>query len=178
MKCIRKSIKVMDRREGGSEGGRELKAMKFGPGSHAVSVLNFGKHWRAFASKVLRHLCWDLVGCISICDRNFEVVAVVGLDEKAGRKERALREAHDALLVDAGYRVLRYARVPDVGRVEADFDPSLATPRLQLGPRFLEAMALERPAFKASTHQWHPSKARRRRRERQLPAAVQASNAR
>ncbi len=114
-----------------------------------------------------------------ICDRNFEVVAVVGLDEKAGRKERALREAHDALLVDAGYRVLRYARVPDVGRVEADFDPSLATPRLQIGPRFLEAMTLERPAFKPSTHQWHPSKAKRRRRERprELPAD-QPSNAR
>ena len=53
MKCVRISKTVMDRREGGSEGGRELKAMKFGPGSHAVSVLNFGKHYRAFASKVL-----------------------------------------------------------------------------------------------------------------------------
>ena len=46
--------------------------MKFGPGSHAVSVLNFGKHWRAFASKVLQHLCWELVGCMSNCDRSFE----------------------------------------------------------------------------------------------------------
>ena len=71
MKCVRISKTVMDRREGGSEGGRELKAMKFGPGSHAVSVLNFGKHWRAFASKVLQHLCWELVGCMSNCDRSF-----------------------------------------------------------------------------------------------------------
>lgn len=62
-----------------------------------------------------------------VCDRSFKVVAVVALGDKnsKGKSQRDLDR--DALLVEAGYRVLRYPRVPDVGRVEADFDPTLAS---------------------------------------------------
>jgi len=62
-----------------------------------------------------------------VCDRSFKVVAVVALGDKSskGRSQRDLDR--DALLLQAGYRVLRYPRVPDVGRVEADFDPTLAS---------------------------------------------------
>jgi very-short-patch-repair endonuclease len=62
-----------------------------------------------------------------VCDRSFKVVAVVELGDK-GNKGKSQRDAdRDALLIEAGYRVLRYPRVPDIGRVEADFDPSLAS---------------------------------------------------
>ncbi|MCR8960555.1 DUF2726 domain-containing protein [Variovorax sp. S2] len=62
-----------------------------------------------------------------VCDRSFKVVAVVALGDKnsKGKSQRDLDR--DALLVEAGYRVLRYPRVPDVGRVEADFDPTMAS---------------------------------------------------
>jgi very-short-patch-repair endonuclease len=62
-----------------------------------------------------------------VCDRSFKVVAVVALGDKnsKGKSQRDLDR--DALLVEAGYRVLRYPRVPDIGRVEADFDPTLAS---------------------------------------------------
>lgn len=62
-----------------------------------------------------------------VCDRAFKVVAVIELADK-GQKGKAPRDsARDAMLTEAGYRVLRYQRVPDIGRVEADFDPSLAS---------------------------------------------------
>jgi len=62
-----------------------------------------------------------------VCDRSFKVVAVVELGDK-NQKDKARRDPdRDAMLVEAGYRVLRYQRVPDIGRVEADFDPSLAS---------------------------------------------------
>ena len=62
-----------------------------------------------------------------VCDRSFKVVAVVALGDKnsKGKSQRDLDR--DALLVEAGYRVLRYPRVPAVGRVEADFDPTMAS---------------------------------------------------
>ncbi|MFH0131799.1 DUF2726 domain-containing protein [Variovorax sp. VaC1] len=64
-----------------------------------------------------------------VCDRAFKVVAVIELGDKSkNRTGKSQRDAErDALLIEAGYRVLRYPRVPDVGRVEADFDPSLAS---------------------------------------------------
>ncbi|MGJ7524063.1 DUF2726 domain-containing protein [Variovorax sp. GB1P17] len=63
-----------------------------------------------------------------VCDRAFKVVAVIELGDKKSRTGTSQRDAErDALLTEAGYRVLRYQRVPDIGRVEADFDPSLAS---------------------------------------------------
>ncbi|MDP9932325.1 very-short-patch-repair endonuclease [Variovorax paradoxus] len=62
-----------------------------------------------------------------VCDHSFKVVAVVALGDKSskGKSQRDLDRY--ALLLQAGYRVLRYPRVPDVGRVEADFDPTMAS---------------------------------------------------
>lgn len=63
-----------------------------------------------------------------VCDRSFKVVAVVAFGGDKSSKGKSQRDLdREALLVEAGYRVLRYPRVPDVGRVEADFDPTLAS---------------------------------------------------
>jgi very-short-patch-repair endonuclease len=58
-----------------------------------------------------------------VCTRAFEVVALVELDDSshAGRKRQD--DSRDALLKGAGYRVLRYARVPDVATVQKDVLP-------------------------------------------------------
>ncbi|TWI69147.1 uncharacterized protein DUF2726 [Pseudoduganella lurida] len=55
-----------------------------------------------------------------ICTKAFEVVALVELDDAshAGRKRQD--DSRDALLTRAGYRVLRYARVPDVATLQKD----------------------------------------------------------
>jgi very-short-patch-repair endonuclease len=62
-----------------------------------------------------------------VCDHSFKVVAVVALGDKSGKGKSQRDLDRYALLLQAGYRVLRYPRVPDVGRVEADFDPTLAS---------------------------------------------------
>jgi hypothetical protein len=63
-----------------------------------------------------------------VCDRSFKVVAVVAFGgDKSSKGKSQHNLDREALLVEAGYRVLRYPRVPDVGRVEADFDPTLAS---------------------------------------------------
>ena len=58
--------------EGRNEQGREPKAMLSGPGGHVLTMLNFGKHGQAFASKVVEHMCWELAGGMSNSDSRFE----------------------------------------------------------------------------------------------------------
>ncbi|MCD2511884.1 DUF2726 domain-containing protein [Comamonas endophytica] len=56
-----------------------------------------------------------------VCDKAFQVLAVIELDD-AGHKGKAARDgARDAMLVQAGYRVLRYANIPDIDRIRDDF---------------------------------------------------------
>jgi len=56
-----------------------------------------------------------------VCDAAFQVLGVIELDDSS-HKGRADRDARrDALLKAAGYRVLRYGRIPDADRVQADF---------------------------------------------------------
>jgi very-short-patch-repair endonuclease len=62
-----------------------------------------------------------------VCDRAFKVVAVIELGDKSRKGKSQEDSERDVLLMDAGYRVLRYQRVPDIDRVEADFDPTLAS---------------------------------------------------
>ena len=62
-----------------------------------------------------------------VCDHTFKVVAVVALGDKSSKGKSQSDLDRYALLLQAGYRVLRYPRVPDVGRVEADFDPTMAS---------------------------------------------------
>ena len=50
-----------------------------------------------------------------VCDKAFQVLATVKLDDSHwGRKARDT--ARDLLLTAAGYRVLRYSRIPDIDR--------------------------------------------------------------
>ena len=61
-----------------------------------------------------------------MCDAAFQVLGVIELDDSS-HKGRADRDARrDALLKSAGYRVLRYARIPDIDRVQMDFAVALA----------------------------------------------------
>jgi very-short-patch-repair endonuclease len=62
-----------------------------------------------------------------VCDRAFKVVAVIELGDKSRKGKSQEDSERDVLLMEAGYRVLRYRRVPDIDRVEADFDPTLAS---------------------------------------------------
>jgi len=48
-----------------------------------------------------------------LCDKSFAVIAVIELDDKSHRGREATDADRDAILVRAGYRVLRFKNVPD-----------------------------------------------------------------
>lgn len=48
-----------------------------------------------------------------LCSRAFEVLAVIELDDSSHDTKRARDRERDAMLTAAGYRVLRFATVPD-----------------------------------------------------------------
>lgn len=75
-----------------------------------------------------------------ICDRAFRVLAVVELDDSSHRGREKEDRAREALLADAGYRVVRYPRVPDVQQVRDDF----TTPATPTVPADLMDMRAER----------------------------------
>ena len=69
-----------------------------------------------------------------VCDPSFTVQAVIELDDSSHRGKEAQDASRDKMLADAGYRVLRYARIPDMDRVQADMGvPAHARARLAAG---------------------------------------------
>lgn len=58
-----------------------------------------------------------------VCDRAFQVLAVIELDDASHKGKAEKDSERDALLTSTGYRVLRYANIPDIDRVRADFAP-------------------------------------------------------
>jgi very-short-patch-repair endonuclease len=56
-----------------------------------------------------------------VCSKAFDVIAVIELDD-ASHADRATQDSRrDSLLTQAGYRVVRYANVPDADQLRADF---------------------------------------------------------
>jgi very-short-patch-repair endonuclease len=56
-----------------------------------------------------------------VCDPAFQVLAVIELDDASHKKKGERDARRDAMLTAAGYRVLRYSRIPDIDRVQMDF---------------------------------------------------------
>ena len=69
-----------------------------------------------------------------ICDKAFQVLAVIELDDRSHDARRAHDETRDAMLVGAGYKVIRYTNVPDVAEVARDLKPSPVRPTQQIEP--------------------------------------------
>jgi very-short-patch-repair endonuclease len=59
-----------------------------------------------------------------VCDKAFQVLAVIELDDASHKGKTDKDAARDAMLVSAGYRVLRYPNIPDLDRVRSDFLPT------------------------------------------------------
>lgn len=56
-----------------------------------------------------------------VLDKSFNVVAVVELDDASHKGSEAKDADRDAMLKEAGYRVIRYKRTPDLDKVRVDF---------------------------------------------------------
>lgn len=85
-----------------------------------------------------------------VCDKAFQVLAVIELDDASHKGKEEKDSARDTLLTSAGYRVLRYANIPDIDRVRADFAPkevappqAVMTPAAKVEPVLTEAAPLK-----------------------------------
>lgn len=56
-----------------------------------------------------------------LCNRAFEVLAVIELDDRSHDTKREQDAERDAMLRSAGYEVLRYANIPDTEDMQRDF---------------------------------------------------------
>jgi very-short-patch-repair endonuclease len=71
-----------------------------------------------------------------VCSRAFEVLAVVELDDASHKSKSNADAARDSMLLGAGFRVLRYANVPDEADVRRDVQVAIpAPPASALSPR-------------------------------------------
>src|SRR5262249_27946649 len=75
-----------------------------------------------------------------ICSKAFEILGVVELDDATHREKRDGDAKRDALLQEAGYKVVRYANVPDAAEVARDFAPPPVAPT---AARAIEVAPLE-----------------------------------
>jgi len=64
-----------------------------------------------------------------ILNKAFEVLAVVELDDASHKNRETQDRERQALLTNAGYRVIRYSNVPNVEQVHKDFHMT------EIGPR-------------------------------------------
>lgn len=56
-----------------------------------------------------------------ICDKAFQVLAVIELDDSSHKGKEAQDAKRDEMLKQAGYRVMRYKRIPDIEQARKDF---------------------------------------------------------
>lgn len=63
-----------------------------------------------------------------VLDKSFNVVAIVELDDSSHKGREKQDADRDAMLKEAGYRIIRYPRTPDLDKVKADFAPPINTP--------------------------------------------------
>ncbi|MCH7308649.1 DUF2726 domain-containing protein [Acinetobacter sp. NIPH 1852] len=56
-----------------------------------------------------------------VLDKQFNVVAIVELDDSSHKGKEAKDAERDALISEAGYRLIRYQRTPDLDQVKKDF---------------------------------------------------------
>ena len=56
-----------------------------------------------------------------VVDKSFNVIAIIELDDSSHKGKENQDAARDALITEAGYKVIRYKRTPDLEQVKKDF---------------------------------------------------------
>lgn len=71
-------------------------------------------------AKAVRNRFDRKVADFVLCTRAFEVIAVIELDDRSHKGKEVADKARDSLLTEAGYRVLRYTKTPDIEQIRRD----------------------------------------------------------
>jgi len=98
-----------------------------------------------------------------VLDKSFNIVAIVELDDSSHKGKEDLDAERDALIREAGFKVIRYKRTPELTQIHADFKiSSVSLPQVSIEPNSSEtktkfvadAITIERddPTVQLSTH--------------------------
>lgn len=55
-----------------------------------------------------------------LINKGFKVLAIIELDDSSHKGREAKDESRDAMLIEAGYKVLRYTRAPEIEQLRQD----------------------------------------------------------
>ena len=105
-----------------------------------------------------------------LCSKAFDVLAVIELDDASHKGRQAADAKRDGLLVNAGYRVVRFPQVPDA----ADLRKSLAlsVPQAETLPTSPATRAASMPAASSSMPPAPPESELPRRRRQSQPNEI------
>lgn len=98
-----------------------------------------------------------------VLDKSFNIVAIVELDDSSHKGKEKFDAERDALIREAGFKVIRYKRTPELAQIHADFKiSSVSLPQVSIEPNSSEtktkfvadAITIERddPTVQLSTH--------------------------
>lgn len=110
-----------------------------------------------------RNLFNRKVADFAVLDKSFNIVAIVELDDSSHKGKEDLDAERDALIREAGFKVIRYKRTPELAQIHADFKiSSVSLPQVSIEPNSSEtktkfvadAITIERddPTVQLSTH--------------------------
>lgn len=98
------------------------------PDSKILAQVSFGALLSA-RSRATRNSFDRKIADFVVCDKSLQVQAVIELDDDSHKKKTQEDAARDALLTSAGYRVIRYANIPDIDQLQRDFPLEKSTPK-------------------------------------------------
>lgn len=95
------------------------------PGLVVLAQVSFGALLYA-KSRGARNRFDRKIADFVVCNKAYQVLAVIELDDSSHRGKEEQDAARDEMLEKAGYRVIRYPNIPDIDAVQADFAAALA----------------------------------------------------
>lgn len=98
------------------------------PESKILAQVSFGALLSA-RSRATRNSFDRKIADFVVCDKSLQVQAVIELDDDSHKNRTEEDAARDALLKNAGYRVIRYTNVPDIDQLQRDFPLEKSPPK-------------------------------------------------
>lgn len=97
-----------------------LRLIEALPEHHVLAQVSFNAFMTA-KCYATRNLFNRKVADFVVLDNKFNVVAIVELDDSSHKGKEGKDAERDALIVEAGYKVIRYQRTPDTEKIKIDF---------------------------------------------------------
>ena len=90
------------------------------PEHHVLAQVSFNAFMTA-KGYATRNLFNRKVADFVVLDNKFNVVAIVELDDSSHKGKEGKDAERDALIAEAGYKVIRYQRTPEIEKIKIDF---------------------------------------------------------